>query len=491
QADLISFGMGERSIVEIAEALDAGLPIDQITYVDGTVYKTKDPSGVFDGIMLPSFDRMRQDRREYAKSFALQYRNSDPVTGKRLIEPYGEHEFVVANPPARPLSRAELDRVYGLPYCRRWHPDYDKAGGVPALAEVKFSLTSCRGCFGSCSFCALAFHQGRIVQSRSQESLLTEAQGFTAEPDFKGYIHDVGGPTANFRAPACAKQTEKGACPDRQCLFPAPCPNLSADHSEYLQLLRKLRELPGVKKVFVRSGVRFDYLLADKNHRAVLKELCRHHISGRLKAAPEHVSERVLQLMGKPGTQVYQRFLAEYVKVNAELARDQYVEPYLMSSHPGSTLADAIELAEYLRDSHSRPEQVQDFYPTPSTVSTCMYYTGLDPRTMEPVAVARSPHEKAMQRALVQYRELGNYALVKEALLKAGRADLIGFGKDCLIPPRPMKERPAKASAEKGKSRGQKALGKTRGHSNAAAKPAAKSRPGKGQGRSAAKKRGR
>ena len=292
----------------------------------------------------------------------------------------------------------------------------------------------------------------------------------------------MGGPTANFRAPACAKQTEKGACPDRQCLFPAPCPNMRADHSEYLQLLRQLRQLPGVKKVFVRSGVRFDYLLADKNHRAVLKELCRHHISGRLKAAPEHVSERVLRLMGKPGAQVYRRFLAEYVKVNAELARDQYVEPYLMSSHPGSTLADAVELAEYLRDSHSRPEQVQDFYPTPSTVSTCMYYTGLDPRTMEPVAVTRSPHEKAMQRALVQYREPGNYALVKEALLKAGRADLIGFGKDCLIPPRPRKEAPAKAADH---SKG------GRGGRKAAAKPAGKSRPGKAQGRGQAKKRGR
>ncbi|MBQ1342720.1 MAG: YgiQ family radical SAM protein [Firmicutes bacterium] len=496
QADLISFGMGERSVVEIAEALDAGLPIDQITYVDGTVYKTKDPSAVFDGVMLPSFDSMRQDRREYARSFALQYKNSDPVTGKRLIEPYGEHEFVVANPPARPLDRSELDRVYGLPYCRSWHPCYDKAGGVPALAEVKFSLTSCRGCFGSCSFCALAFHQGRVVQSRSQESLLAEAKGFLSEPDFKGYIHDVGGPTANFRGPACARQAEKGACPDRQCLFPAPCPNMQADHSEYMQLLRRLRELPGVKKVFVRSGVRFDYLLADRNHRAVLKELCRHHISGRLKAAPEHVSERVLRLMGKPENRVYQRFLAEYVKVNAELKRDQYVEPYLMSSHPGSTLAEAVELAEYLRDSHGRPEQVQDFYPTPSTVSTCMYYTGLDPRTMEPVAVARSPHEKAMQRALVQYREPGNYALVKEALLKAGRADLISFGKNCLIPPRPLKEAPAKAGTEKDKSRGKnlsgkKAPGKSSGHGKAAAKPAGKSKTGKAHGRGPAKKRDR
>ena len=492
QADLISFGMGERSLVEIAQALDAGLPVDQITFVSGTVYRTRDPGSVCDGVLLPSFERMREDRREYAKSFALQYANSDPFCGKRLIEPYGEREFVVANPPSRPLSREELDRVYALPYCRTWHPSYDKLGGVPALSEVKFSLASCRGCFGGCNFCALAFHQGRIVQSRSHASLLAEARRLTEDPDFKGYIHDVGGPTANFRAPACARQAEKGACPGRQCLFPAPCPQLKADHRDYLELLRRLRAVPGVKKVFIRSGLRFDYLLADRGHGAFLKEMCRYHISGRLKTAPEHVSDRVLRLMGKPGARVYRRFLEEYVKVNAELGRDQYGEPYLMSSHPGSTLEDAIELAEYLRDSHSRPEQVQDFYPTPSTVSTCMYYTGLDPRTMEPVYVARSPHEKAMQRALTQYREPGNYALVKEALLKAGRADLIGYGPKCLIPPRPMREAPAKAAGRsKGGNRGRQATrinasGKNAPGKNAARKNAArKNAPGKNaQGKS-------
>ena len=464
QADLISYGMGERSIVEIAEALEAGLPIGEITFVDGTVYRCRDAAAVWDGLLLPSFERMREDRREYAKSFALQYANSDPVTAQRLIEPYGEREFVVVNPPARPLSRQELDQVYALPYCRAWHPSYDQQGGVPALAEVKFSLTSCRGCFGGCSFCALAFHQGRTVHSRSADSLLAEARLLTADPEFKGYIHDVGGPTANFRGPACAKQETEGACAGRQCLFPAPCPRLQADHREYLQLLRRLRELPGVKKVFIRSGLRFDYLLADPRHRAVLRELCRYHISGRLKAAPEHVSERVLRLMGKPAPPVYRRFLAEYVSINAELGRDQYVEPYLMSSHPGSTLNDAVELAEYLRDSHCRPEQVQDFYPTPSTVSTCMYYTGLDPRTMQPVYVARSPHEKAMQRALVQYREPGNYRRVKEALLQAGRADLIGYGRDCLIPPRPYRDkeardpsRPPTAAGAKAAPRGKRA----------------------------------
>ena len=451
QADLISYGMGERSIVEIAEALEAGLPIDQITYVDGTVYKTRDRDSVYDGVLLPSFERLRENRQEYARSFALQYANSDPFTGKRLIEPYGEREYVVVNPPAKPLTGDELDRIYALPYCRTWHPDYDAAGGVPALAEVRFSLTSCRGCFGGCSFCALAFHQGRIVQSRSHASLLEEARLLTKEPDFKGYIHDVGGPTANFRGPACSKQAAKGACPERQCLFPTPCPRLQADHRDYLELLRQLRQLPGVKKVFVRSGLRFDYLLADKGRGPFLKELCQYHVSGRLKTAPEHVSRRVLQLMGKPENKVYQQFLQEYRRVNAKLGRDQYVEPYLMSSHPGSTLADAIELAEYLRDNNCRPEQVQDFYPTPSTVSTCMYYTGLDPRTMRPVYVARSPHEKAMQRALVQYREKGNCELVKEALLKAGRADLIGYGQSCLIPPRPRKEKP-QAKAEAGRS---------------------------------------
>ena len=332
----------------------------------------------------------------------------------------------------------ELDDVYALPYTRRAHPMYDKEGGVPALDEVKFSLTSNRGCFGGCSFCALTFHEGRIVQARSHESLIEEARGFLQDPDFKGYISDVGGPTAEFRQPACKKQLTKGACPGRQCLFPQPCPHLEVDHSDYLELLRKLRALPGVKKVFVRSGFRFDYLMADKNRR-FLKELCRYHVSGQLRTAPEHVSDNVLRRMGKPGVKTYNAFLREFDRVNRELGMNQYVVPYLMSSHPGSTLQDAIALAEYEKKTGINPRQVQDFYPTPGTISTCMYWTGIDPRDMSRVYVASDPHEKAMQRALIQFRDEENYDLVKEALLRAGRKDLIGFGADCLIPPRKIR----------------------------------------------------
>ena len=347
----------------------------------------------------------------------------------------------VQNPPQKPLTQAEMDGVYDLPYCRDYHPNYRKSGGVPAIQEVKFSLVSNRGCFGACSFCALTFHQGRIIQTRSHHSILTEAQEMTHDPDFKGYIHDVGGPTADFRAPACDKQLTKGVCPGRQCLFPSPCPNLRADHSDYLSLLRKLRKLPGVKKVFIRSGIRFDYVLADKRD-AFLRELVQHHVSGQLKVAPEHVSDAVLSKMGKPKNAVYQQFAARYFALNQQYHLKQYLVPYLMSSHPGSTLREAVELAEFVRDMGYMPEQVQDFYPTPSTLSTVMYYTGLDPRTMEPVYVPRSPHEKAMQRALIQYRDPKNYRLVHEALVLAGREDLIGFGPKCLIkPPRQPKGR--------------------------------------------------
>ena len=328
-----------------------------------------------------------------------------------------------------------MDQVYALPYMRSYHPSYEALGGVPAIREIKFSLISNRGCFGACSFCALTFHQGRIIQARSHESLIQEARLLTEEPDFKGYIHDVGGPTANFRFPACEKQLTKGACPHKQCLFPEPCKNLRADHSDYIALLRKLRELPKVKKVFIRSGIRFDYLLADKN-RLFLRELCEHHVSGQLKVAPEHVSDAVLSKMGKPKNAVYNQFVKEYKEMNARIHKEQYLVPYLMSSHPGSSLKEAVELAEYLRDLGYMPEQVQDFYPTPSTISTCMYYTGLDPRNMEPVYVPVNPHEKAMQRALIQYRNPQNYDLVKEALIQAGRTDLIGFDKKCLIRPR-------------------------------------------------------
>lgn len=436
QADLISYGIGERSIVEIADALNAGIDVKDITFVEGTVYRTKSLESVYDYELLPSYRKLLQDRREYAKSFYIQYCNTDPFTGKRLAEPYAEdHLWVVQNPAAKPLTQEEMDEVYGLPYMRTYHPSYEEKGGIPAIQEVKFSLISNRGCFGACSFCALTFHQGRIIQVRSHDSLAAEAELLTKEPDFKGYIHDVGGPTANFRFPACEKQMTKGACPGRQCLFPEPCRNLNADHSDYIRLLRRLRALPGVKKVFIRSGIRFDYLLADKS-RQFLKELCQYHVSGQLKVAPEHVSDEVLSRMGKPKNKVYRQFVKEYEQMNARLGLKQYMVPYLMSSHPGSTLKDAVELAEYLRDLGYMPEQVQDFYPTPSTISTCMYYTGLDPRTMEPVYVPVSPHEKAMQRALIQYRNPKNYDLVEEALKRAGRTDLIGYDRKCLIRPR-------------------------------------------------------
>ena len=351
------------------------------------------------------------------------------------MEPYGPKEYVIQNPAQKPLSQSEMDRVYGLPYMRTYHPSYEAAGGVPAIEEVRLSLVSCRGCFGGCSFCALTFHQGRIVQTRSHESILSEAKQMVWEPDFKGYIHDVGGPTANFRHPSCEKQMTKGVCPTKQCLFPRPCKNLVADHRDYLALLRKLRSIPGVKKVFIRSGIRFDYLLADTDD-TFFKELVKYHVSGQLKVAPEHIADPVLEKMGKPPRAVYDKFLDKYKKLNQQFGLKQFVVPYLMSSHPGSTLKEAVALAEYLRDLGYMPEQVQDFYPTPSTLSTAMYYTGLDPRTMKPVYVPTNPHEKAMQRALIQYRNPKNYMLVHEALVQAGREDLIGYDKHCLIRPK-------------------------------------------------------
>ncbi len=443
QADLLMYGMGERSIVQIAEALNAGMAVKDITYIDGTVFKTCELDDSFPTIILPGFEDLKAGKDAYARSFKLQYGNCDPFTAKRLAEPYGR-EYVVQNPPQKPLTTQEMDQVYALPYMRTYHPSYQKAGGVPAIQEVKFSLVSNRGCFGACSFCALTFHQGRIVQTRSHQSILAEAERMIRDPDFKGYIHDVGGPTANFRHPACDKQLTKGACGGRQCLWPTPCKNMKADHSDYVALLRKLRKLPGVKKVFIRSGIRFDYLLADKND-TFFKELVQHHISGQLKVAPEHVSDPVLARMGKPRNAVYQRFVEKYSALNKRYGMDQYLVPYLMSSHPGSTLKEAVELAEHIRDMGHDPEQVQDFYPTPSTLSTVMYCTGLDPRTMEKVYVPTGPHEKAMQRALIQYRDPKNYYLVKEALVKAHRTDLIGSGPKCLIravPPRPASARP-------------------------------------------------
>ena len=436
-ADLLSYGMGEHSIVEVADALAAGLSIHDITFIDGTVVRAKSLEHVYDYELLPSFDAMRDDNLNYAKSFDVQYRNSDPFTGKRLVEPYSDHEFVVQNPPSKPLTTSEMDAVYRLPYARTYHPMYDEAGGVPAIREVKFSLTSNRGCFGECSFCALTFHQGRIVQVRSHESIIEEAKQMIADPEFKGYIHDVGGPTADYRAPACEAQLRRGACRNKHCLSPAPCRKLNADHSDYLSLLRKLRKLPGVKKVFVRSGIRFDFALADKDGgRAFVRELCAHHVSGQLRVAPEHVSNAVLGVMGKPQHAVYERFVKLFEEANAECGLKQFVVPYLMSSHPGSTLDEAIELAEYVRDMGFNPEQVQDFYPTPSTISTVMYFTGVDPRTMERVYVPKKPHDKALQRALIQYRDPKNRDLVFEALRQAGRMDLVGYDKKCLICPR-------------------------------------------------------
>lgn len=454
-ADLISYGMGERSIVEIADALNSGIAVKDITFIEGTVYKTKDPSSVYGGIFLPEFREIKESKEAYARSFYIQYCNTDPFAGKPLIEKYSESLYVVQNTASKPLSSSELDRVYSLPYMRDYHPSYREAGGIPAIEEVKFSLISNRGCFGGCSFCALTYHQGRIVQARSHESIVSEAEQFIWEPDFKGYIHDVGGPTANFRGPACDKQLTKGACVNKQCLFPKPCASLKIDHSDYLSLLKKLRSLPKVKKVFVRSGIRFDYLINDTDE-SFFRELCEHHISGQLKVAPEHVADKVLQMMGKPENSVYRKFANRYKEINEKLGKKQFLVPYLMSSHPGSTLKEAVILAEYLRDLGYMPEQVQDFYPTPSTISTCMYYTGLDPRTMEPVYVPTSPHEKAMQRALIQYRNPKNYDLVVEALTLAHRTDLIGFDKKCLIRPRHGDRRFSQENQRQGQNRNQK-----------------------------------
>ncbi len=458
QADLLLYGMGEHSIVEVAEALESGISIKDITFVNGTVYKTKTLEGVYDAVMLPSFTEISNQKESYAKSFYIQYNNTDPFSGKRLVEEYPNSCYIVQNPASKPLTMQEMDDVYALSYMRTYHPSYEAAGGVPAIREVKFSLVSNRGCFGGCSFCALTFHQGRIIQTRSHESIIKEAELLTEDKDFKGYIHDVGGPTANFRHTSCEKQLTKGVCQNKQCLFPTPCKNLTVDHKDYLTLLRKLRQIPKVKKVFVRSGIRFDYVMADKED-TFLKELCEYHVSGQLKVAPEHVADSVLKRMGKPENSVYQKFEQKYKKINEQLGKKQYLVPYLMSSHPGSTLKEAVILAEYLRDLGYMPEQVQDFYPTPSTISTCMYYTGFDPRTMEKVYVPINPHEKAMQRALIQYRNPANYELVLEALKKADRMDLVGFDKKCLIRP---KEAAKKIQEQRNKNKKREKEGKSK-----------------------------
>ena len=446
-ADLLLYGMGERSVVEVADALDSGIDVSDITYVKGTVYRAKNTENLYDFITLPDYEKVSSDKLEYAKSFKIQHENTDAFTAKTLVEKYKEKCYIVQNPPALPLTTTQMDDVYALPYMRAYHPMYEKMGGIPALSEIKFSITSNRGCFGGCSFCALTFHQGRIVQTRSHESIVAEAVSMTKDKDFKGYIHDVGGPTANFRHPSCRKQLTKGVCTNRQCLYPSPCKNLTVDHRDYISLLRKLRNIDGVKKVFIRSGIRFDYCMADHDD-LFLSELCKHHISGQLRVAPEHISDNVLKYMGKPSNGVYQSFIKRYQRINAKTGKEQFIVPYLMSSHPGSTMKEAIELAEYIRDLGYMPEQVQDFYPTPSTLSTCMYYTGVDPRTMQPVYTPVSPHEKAMQRALIQYKKPENYDLVKEALIKYGRTDLIGFDKKCLIPPRKLKSSDAYAKTQ-------------------------------------------
>ena len=461
-ADILLYGMGERSIVEVADALDGGLPVDQITFVNGSVYRTSGTGAldnVFDYELLPSWDVLEKDRLAYARSFNIQQQNMDPITGGRLVEPYPNGVYVVQNPPSAPLTEREMDEVAELPYARHWHPDYDAAEGIPAFDEIRFSISSNRGCFGECSFCALAFHQGRMVQVRSRESIMREAEALTHDPEFKGYINDVGGPTANFFKPACKKQLTHGVCKNRRCLWPNVCRNMDTNEDAYAELLRDLRQIPGMKKVFVRSGIRFDYTMADASDK-FLVELLQHHVSGQLRLAPEHVSDAVLSVMGKPRREVYDAFVERFERLSAEYGLKQYVVPYLISSHPGSTMKEAVELAEAVRDMGYMPEQVQDFYPTPSTMSTCMFYTGVDPRTMEPVYIPRDPHEKAMQRALIQYRKPENYKLVKEALRKAGREDLIGYGAKCLIRPVPPKPGAGGGKKQVGAGTGKPANGK-------------------------------
>ena len=430
KANILAYGMGERQIVEIADRLNAGEDIKDIKNIQGTCVISHSDEGAE---VIPSFEECVSDKKAYAISCREQYYEQNPYTGKALAQVHGDR-YLIQYPPALPLETEELDEVYALPYMRTYHPMYEKYGGIEAIREVKFSLSMNRGCYGNCNFCALAFHQGRIVTSRSDESLIAEAELMTKDKDFKGYIHDVGGPTANFRERACKKQYSAGACKDKQCLYPKPCPNMRVSHKKYLELLRKLRNINGVKKVFIRSGIRFDYVMADRDD-SFMNELCAYHISGQLRTAPEHISDNVLRYMGKPSNDVYDAFSEKFYKINKKLGKKQFIVPYLMSSHPGSTLRDAVRLAEYLNEHHINPEQVQDFYPTPGTISTCMYYTELDPITMKSVYVPKSGKEKAMQRALLQFKNPDNYRLVHEALVKAGRTDLIGYAPRCLIKP--------------------------------------------------------
>ena len=432
RADVLTYGMGEKSIVALANALKNGVEIDK-TDIDGCCYIRKNTDNEKDYIELPSYESVCADKKAYCMATKLQYENQDPIRGKTLVQKHGDR-YLVAKKPMMPLDTKELDMVYSLPDMRTYHPIYEDKGGVPAIEEVKFSVANSRGCYGSCNFCALTFHQGRIVHSRSEQSVINEVTAMTKDKDFKGYVHDVGGPTANFVQPGCDKQLKSGTCKNRQCLYPAPCKNLEINHTKYLQLLRKLRKISGVKKVFIRSGIRYDYLINDKNDE-FFYDLCKHHISGQLKVAPEHVSDNVLQKMGKPSAAVYDRFCKKFYDINQKIGKKQFLVPYLMSSHPGSTLNDAILLAQYLKKNHMHPEQVQDFYPTPFTLSTCMFYTGYDPLTMQEVYVPRDMEEKQMQRALLQFDLPQNKRLVIKALTKAGREDLIGYGNECLVTP--------------------------------------------------------
>ena len=482
-ADILVYGMGEYATREIARRLKKKEPVGSLTDIRGTAVLVSDPSiCAYDSLTLPSFEAVSTNMTDYADATRVEYEEHDPVRGKALIQPHGSR-YLIVNPPAMPLSTEELDFVAELPYTKQYHPMYEPMGGVPAIEEVKFSVIHNRGCFGGCNFCSLAFHQGRMVTSRSHESVIREVTALTKFPDFKGYINDVGGPSANFRHPSCAKQVKYGMCAQKRCLAPTPCPNIDADHSDYLALLRKLRNIPGVKKVFVRSGIRYDYMLEDKNQE-FFAELVKYHISGQLKVAPEHCIDSVLDYMGKPHIGVYEKFMDQYRRLNDRYSKEQYIVPYLMSSHPGSTLQDAVALAEYLNSKGRQPEQVQDFYPTPGTISTCMYYTGLDPITMKPVYVAKSYHEKAMQRALLQWKRPDKRKLVIEALKEAGREDLIGYGPKCLVRPDAPTGKPAGKKAEKTPEKKappapKKPAGKKTGW--AKAKPKKNARPGGGR----------
>ena len=484
-ADILVYGMGEYATREIARRLKKKEPVGSLTDIRGTAVLVSDPSiCAYDSLTLPSFEAVSTNMTDYADATRVEYEEHDPVRGKALIQPHG-NRYLIVNPPAMPLSTEELDFVAELPYTKQYHPMYEPMGGVPAIEEVKFSVIHNRGCFGGCNFCSLAFHQGRMVTSRSHESVIREVTALTKFPDFKGYINDVGGPSANFRHPSCAKQVKYGMCAQKRCLAPTPCPNIDADHSDYLALLRKLRNIPGVKKVFVRSGIRYDYMLEDKNQE-FFAELVKYHISGQLKVAPEHCIDSVLDYMGKPHIGVYEKFMDQYRRLNDKYSKEQYIVPYLMSSHPGSTLQDAVALAEYLNSKGRQPEQVQDFYPTPGTISTCMYYTGLDPITMKPVYVAKSYHEKAMQRALLQWKRPDKRKLVIEALKEAGREDLIGYGPKCLVRPDAPTGKPAGKKAEKTPEKKappapKKPAGKKTGW--AKAKPKKNARPGGGRKR--------